>query len=154
MESLAELRTLHDGCSPSCITTSCKGDGGSTLRLPEQGALCISCDHCTCFPREEGQRRPDFVVLYCSGETQGPRWYIIEMKGRVSNIGHIVSQIQAGANVVQTSPCFKVTGWPGGLVPIVAHNRGLWTADFSQKSIKFFGKPYRIAFKRSGSDLV
>ena len=153
MESLAELRTLHVPCSPSCITTNCKS-GDVTLRLPEQGALCISCNDCTCFPKGDSDRRPDFVVLYCPREAPSSRWFIIEMKGRVSNTGRVVSQIQAGADVVQISPCFKVTKQPGILVPIIAHGGGVRAADFSQKSIKFFGKSYRVSFRRSGSSLV
>ena len=154
MEAIEELRALHNGCSPSCITTSCRGAGDVTLRLPQQGALCISCDACTCFPKEEGQRRPDFVVLYCSGEASGSRWFIIEMKGRVSDTGRVVSQIQAGADVVQNSPCFKVAGLPSQLSPIVVYSKHVRTADFSRKRINFFGKLHEILFKRSGSDLV
>ena len=154
MKSLTELRALHKPCSPSCITTSCKGAGDITLSLPDQGALCISCDDCTCFPEGDRQKKPDFVVLYCPDKPPSPRWYIIEMKGSVSSIGDIVKQIQAGADVVQASPCFKVTSRDCQLFPIVVHSGGLRTADFLQKRIRFFRKPYRIYFRRSGSDLV
>lgn len=153
MASLAELQALHGSCNPSCITTRCRAKG-IVLRLPEHGALCISCDSCICFPERDGQRKPDFIVLYCPSEAPSSLWFIIEMKGRVSDPGRVVSQIQAGAHVVQTSPCFRVTGRPLVLVPIIAHGGGVRDADFSQKSIMFFGKKYRINFKRSGRSLL
>ena len=156
MESLAELRALHNRCSPSCITTNCTARG-ITLRLPGQGVLCIKCDDCTCFPRGNtpGKRNPDFVVLYCPGEATSSHWYIIEMKGSVSSIGDIVKQIQDGADVVQASPRFKVPGrFRKKLFPIVAHGGGVRANDFSRKRIDFFGKPYEIFLKRSGSSLV
>ena len=155
MEAIEELRALHNGCSPSCITTSCRGAGDVTLRLPQQGALCIGCDHCTCFPEGEGQKRPDFVVLYCPGGTKAPSWYIIEMKGKRPNTEDVVRQIQAGATVVETSPCFKVTGRPClSLVAIVVYNRGLRVADFLRKRINFFGKECPKVVKRSGDCLL
>ncbi len=153
MQPLVELRALHGSCSPSCITSRCRAEG-IALRLPEQGALCISCDDCTCFLKGEGERKPDFIVLYCPSEAPSSLWFIIEMKGRVSDAGRVVSQIQAGAVVVQTSPCFRVTGQSRILVPIVVHGRSVRDSDFSRKRINFFGRRFEIFFKRSGDGLL
>ncbi len=153
MDSLEELRDLHNRCSPSCITTRCRAEG-VTLTLPGQGAVCISCDACTCFPKGQGDRRPDFVVLHCPREAPRPRWFIIEMKKKVSDTDRIVSQIQAGVDVVQNSPCFKVTDRPGKLVLIIVHGRGVKDSELLRKRINLLGKRYEVFFKRSGSDLV
>ena len=95
---IKELQNLHASCSPSCIVQRCRKND-CTLALPIQQTIPIDCDKCKSFPQTEGQRRPDYIILYL--EEQTSCWLVLEMKSRVSHSGSIADQLQAGANIIQ-----------------------------------------------------
>lgn len=152
MQRLKALEALHKSCNPRCTTTKCRKDN-CTLGLPRQGVLCVDCDRCKAFPKEEGEKRPDFIVLYAGGKSTSPRWFIVEMKGTVSDIGHIVAQFQAGAKVIQDNSRFRVAPSPLPLVPLLLHDGHIRADEFIRRRISFWGRPCEITIRRCGIEL-
>lgn len=154
MQSSHGLSKLHEGCNPSCITDSFRR-GDCTARFTDttrQQVTGIDCDKCYAFPKSGDEERPDFILVYF-GETKfAPRWFVLEMKGRVSNPGHIVRQLQAGADAIQSDPRFQVEKSPHQLTPLILHDGHIRAADFVGRSISFFGKR-RIFYPRCGVEL-
>lgn len=128
MQSLEQLQSNHESCNPRCITRRCR-KGQCVFRLPPQGALGVDCDKCNSFPKNNP--KPDFIVLYVSNEAPPSRWFIVEMKGTADHPRHIIDQIQAGAQVIQTDPRFQVPQSPTLLVPLVLYDGRIHTADIA-----------------------
>lgn len=155
VENLVRLQTLHSACNPgssnrTCIIPQCKR-GQCTVVLPPQGVLSIDCDKCGSFPK--GKRKPDFIVLYAGGKSSVSSWIIIEMKRSVSHSQHIIEQLQAGADVIQNDPSFKIAQSPPHLIALLLHDKHIRTADFVRKRITFRGNPVSIIYKRCGTRL-
>lgn len=73
--------------------------------------------------------KPDFINLYLSDRPAESSWFVVEMKGRAKNIGHISRQLQAGAQMIQEAPLFQLPQTPKRLVPLVLHERGISLDD-------------------------
>ena len=154
MPVLRELRSLHTSCTPPCITPSCRRTT-CTLSLPRGQTVCIDCDRCSCF--QEGERKPDFIVLYFRERPLLSCWFVVEMKSRVSHPRTIVEQLQAGAHMIENDPCFRVVQSPHRLVPLLLHEKGIHTADVqivNSQRVLFHGKPYPIKVARCGVNLT
>jgi hypothetical protein len=149
-----ELHRLHTSCNPSCIMQRCNKEG-CTFNLPTQQAISIDCDLCKSFPNAEGEQKPDFIVLYI--EKEPSYWFVLEMKSRVSHAESIVKQLQAGADVIQNSPYFKLKNSPQRLVPVLLRGRGIHANDIqilNSRRISFAGRKLPIRTKRCGTNLT
>lgn len=148
-----KLRALHSSCNPPCITKRCKRNR-CTWILPREGIVCIDCDICCCFSREI--KKPDFIILYTGDLSDIPRWFIVEMKGRVADVGDITQQLQIGVSVVQSNQQFKVFKSSHRLDVLLLYDRHVHAADFARKPVKvrFGRKSLDVVKKRCGSMLI
>jgi len=144
---IERLHILHRFCNPTCVSPQCRR-GQCTLVLPPQVALTIDCDKCHSFP--QGQRKPDFIVLYVGSTPSRSCWVIVEMKRSVAHPQRIVEQLQTGANVVQQGSHFKIPRSPQNLIALLLHDKHIRTADFARRHITFRGRPTSILHKRCG----
>ena len=152
---LEELKELHSSCNPYCVVTSCrKGRCKIILDILEK-IVCIDCDLCGTFAseREDNEKRPDFVILYNNSAVSISRWFVIEMKGRVSHPRRIVKQLQEGANIIAGNEKFGISEYRGMLNAFVVRDKHVRATDFAQRYVSFRGKRSRVVVVKSPSKL-
>lgn len=152
---MGTFRTLHDGCNPHCVAVGIRRPNCALVisRALQPQVVAIDCDRCGSFAI--GEHRPDFILLF-GGETGvSPRWFVVEMKSTIRDIGELVQQLQAGADAILSKPNFAVPSSPALLTPLILHrHQGAKAADFVNRTISFFGKKFHILHKRCGANLV
>lgn len=152
--ALDTLRTLHDACNPPCVAVRIRRPNCALVisQVLQPQLVGVDCDRCRSFARNEV--RPDFILLF-GGETGIPsRWFVVEMKSTIRNIGELVGQLQAGADAIRSKSNFSVPSSPTLLTPLILHRRqGAKTADFLTRTISFSSKKFRILHRRCGVSL-
>lgn len=153
LPSLRDLRSLHASCRLSCLAAQCRRPA-CALSFPSGQYVCIDCDKCDCFSTDV--TRPDFIALYVESNPSTSWWLVVEMKSRVQHPRQIVQQLQAGADVIESTPQFDILNSPQRLVPVILHERGLRVADLqviNRSRISFRNRPHVIKSKRCGVSL-
>ncbi len=131
MTRVDDLKDLHVGCGSGCWTRRCRR-GRCAVSLPKDAGL-VDCDQCLSFPNQA--TRPDFVGLDGMEGTAAARWIVLEFKRQVSDVTHIVEQLQAGAQVLQSDPRFRIEPAPSRFAPVVVREKGrIHAADVVQLS--------------------
>lgn len=145
--ALAILRAQHSECKKkvTCIVVRCRR-GSSELKLPLADTVCVDCDECDYFPKnEEGRKRPDFVVAYAPGDPDDVTWVIVEMKGRVKSSQDTIEQLASGVEVVREQ--FTVRGYGQRFVALVfksSHSRATDIDRINGERIKFGRSGIRV----------
>jgi hypothetical protein len=128
------------------MVASCR-KGNCSLRVPKTGVLCFDCDSCDAFAQDEPH--PDLIILYSGASPDSLLWLVVEIKSSTAAPNHILTQLQAGADAIQSKIAFNASWRTRRLIPVVLRKgNGRSHVDdltvLRSRMIRFDGRDVRV----------